>query len=324
MDDLRGRRVLITGAGGFIGANLARELIRQRADVHAFLRPRTDLWRIKQILSQISLHEVDLVHRQMLRKRVKEIKPEYIFHLAVQRRESTPQDRLTTLQTNVMGLFNLLEALQEIDYLGFINAGGSLEYGHRKRAHKEIDRLEPALFYSTTKAAATLICQNYARTDRRPIVTLRLFSVYGYWEAHHRLIPTAIMASLNNQELPLTMPGFRRDLVFVEDVLEACLLAAQTKEACGEIFNIGSGREWTNEQIVETIQSITGKRPHILRGAYPARPSDTSHWKADPHKTMQKLGWRPQHTLERGLEKTVKWFIHHQSLYNERNRKSAR
>ncbi len=186
-------------------------------------------------------------------------------------------------------------------------------------AHKETDLLVPSLFYGVTKAASTLLLQQFARKDLRPIVILRLFSVYGYWEAAHRLIPTAIMASINGSDLGLTKPGFRRDLVFIEDVVEACLRAAHKPGASGRIFNIGSGRQWTNEQVVQMVEAITRRPIRVHVGAYPPRPSDTARWVADIRRAREQLGWTPRHSLESGLRKTIRWFRMHQGLYSARS-----
>jgi nucleoside-diphosphate-sugar epimerase len=308
MDSLQGRRVLITGAGGFIGANLTRALLRQGADVHIIVRPETNLWRLDEILPHLTVHTLDIVERKMLHDTMLRVEPQHIIHLAIRRAESSAQERLDTLQTNVLGLYNLLEAAEHLDYLSFIHTGSSLEYGPRQAAHKETDRLQPDLFYGATRAASTLICQQFALAHRRPIVALRLFSVYGYWEDPRHLIPSAILKAFTGQALELTAPGLRRDLVFVEDVIDAYLLAMQAGRASGKIINIGSGEQWSNEAVVELIGSVTARQLTVRPGAYPPRASDTTHWVADIRRAERLLGWRPRHTLRAGLEKTAAWY----------------
>lgn len=317
MDKLHGRRVLITGAGGFVGANLTRALIQRGADVHALVRPTTDLWRIDELLPQIALHQIDLTDGQALQSLADEIQPEFIFHLAVSRAAASTLERAEMLQENMLGLLNLLEATASIDYQSFVYTGGSSEYGLRNRALRESDCLDPTTFYGVSKAASTLLCQQFARANQRPIIILRLFSVYGYWEAPTRLIPTTIMAALDNQELALTVPGYRRDFVFVDDVVQACLLAIELDDPGGEIINIGSGHQWTNEEAVATIQTMFDEPIRVRVGDYVAHASDKTHWLADIEKAKHVLGWEPQHTLESGLEKTVAWLRLHQDMYRE-------
>lgn len=315
MSDLSGKCVLVSGASGFVGANLTRALIALDAEVHAITRPSTDLWRIQSILPSMTIHHADLVCGCDVQAVMDRVKPEYIFHLATLRAAATPADRLITLQANVLGLLNLLEAAEKVNYRSFVCAGGSMEYGHKDHALTERDLLEPVTFYAATKAAATLFCRQYARANSRPVVILRLFSVYGYWEAHHRLIPSAIMTSMGGGELSLTGPGLRRDLVFVEDVVEACMKAALADIQSGEIINIGSGCQWTNEQVVSMIGELTGRPLRVLTGAFPARASDTSHWVADIGHAQQLLHWQPRTMLREGLGKMIAWLRNHQQTY---------
>src|SRR5574341_598167 len=148
MTDWSGARVLITGAGGFIAANLAEELLRQGTEVHGLIRPQTDLWRIRHITSKMTLHKVDLLRASSLRKLLLEVRPDYVFHLATRRGENTARERRKTFGSNVLGLFNLLEAAGASDCRGLVNMGSSLEYAPKATAHKETDHTAPTLLYS--------------------------------------------------------------------------------------------------------------------------------------------------------------------------------
>ncbi len=320
LGDLRGRRVLVTGAGGFVGANLTRELLQRGADVHALVRPSTRLWRVAEIIPRLTLHLVDLSHREEIEKTVIAARPKVIFHLARDRGDRSKQDRFETLGLNILGTANLLEATASLDYERFVYTGSLLEYGVRKEPLKESDLLEPLTVYGVTKAAETLLCQQFARAHRRPVVVLRPVTVYGPWEAPTRLVPTAIRAALCNQEITLTVPGYRRDWLFVGDLVEACLLTLQAKNVAGEIINIGSGQQWANEEVVQMVETVSGERVKVRVGEYPPRPFDTSHWVADIRKAKSLLGWEPQHSLRSGLEKTIAWFRLHQDAYERRSR----
>ncbi len=272
MNELKGRRVLVTGGAGFIGANLVQELLRYGAEVHAIIRPGSYLWRIEKLLPGLYLHAVDMTDREGLKKTVREVSPEIIYHLAARGVAPAFQEHREILRTNILGTFNLLEATAPLDYRLFVHLGGSSEYGAKSGPMRESDCPEPLTFYGAAKAAATLLCQQYARANRRPVVALRAFSVYGPWESPSRLIPTAIRAALGNRELALTVPGYRRDFVFVEDLVEACLLALRAEKASGEIINVGTGEQWSNEEVVDLVQAVTGRRIKVRVGAYPARP----------------------------------------------------
>lgn len=249
---------------------------------------------------------MDLCDKEGLEKIVTEIKPEFIFHLA--RYHSHKENLTDTVYTNIIGTFNLLQATAPLDYRCFVHTGSFLEYGKKLHPIKESDLLLPSTSFGAAKASATLLCQQFAHNNQRPFVILRLFSVYGYWEGSTRLIPTAIQAVLHSRKMELTIPGYRRDLIFIEDVVRAYILAIQVKNLCGEIINIGTGQEWTNEEVVNIIQSTSGRHIEVHPGKFPARPSDTIHSIADNRKAKQLLGWEPNHTLRAGLEKTIKWF----------------
>ena len=309
MDSLRDRRVLVTGAAGFVGANLVKKLLREGARVHAVVRPTTDLGRLEDDLPVLVLHVADLTDGERLRSTVEAVRPDVVFHLAAPGgHPTTPDVRADFLASTVMGTANLLEALATLEYQRLVVAGSSLEYGPRNVPHAETDRLEPSTFRGAAKAAETLLCLQRAHAERRPIVVLRLFSVYGCWESPSRLIPTVIRAALGGSEIALTAPGVRHDFVFVEDVVDAMLLAATAGGADGEVINIGSGQQWSNEDVVDTVQRLTGRAVRVRLGEYPAKIADTNYWLADIRKAASMLSWRPRHDLTSGLQQTVEWF----------------
>jgi nucleoside-diphosphate-sugar epimerase len=253
--------------------------------------PRTALWRIKEILSDLVLYPADLIDQDGVKKAVAAVRPEIIFHLAARGGSPSNRDRGEILMTNVLATLNLLEATSPSAYSCFVYLGSSTEYGSKVEAMQESNHLEPVTFFGATKAAATLICQQFARANNRPVVILRAFSVYGYWDSPTRLIPTAIRAALHHRELLLTAPGYRRDYIFIEDLMEACLLVLKVKGIAGEIINIGSGQQTANEEVVDLIQEVTGQKADVKVGVYPSRTHDKTFWVADIRKAKKLLGW---------------------------------
>lgn len=289
----------MTGAAGFIGAHLVFRLLKEGMDVHALVRPTTDLFRIAPVLPNLTLHLVDLGDFDRLKQTVKQISPHAIFHSAVGR-----GDDFTLLQNTLIGSFHLLKATEKIDYESFLHLGSSLEYGHRETPLSESDLLFPTHTYGAMKACSGILAEQHAKLYQRPLSILRIFSVYGPLEPKGRLIPTAIDAALQKKNLPLTEPGIYRDFIFVEDVVDACM-ACWKQKGVGQIYNVGTGVQTANEEVVTTIEKITGVEIEKQIGAYHPHPTDTMHWKADISKIEKWTGWKPQYNLESGLEKTL-------------------
>jgi len=303
------KSVLITGGAGFIGANLVRKLALLNYDVNLLIRPSTDLWRLKKILPQFKIHTIDISDIKNLKKTVTQINPKIIIHLATYSQYRNQADFKQMVETNIKGTLNLLTASKDIDYDIFINTGSSSEYGIKNTPMKETDLLEPISFYAATKASTTVLCQVFAKEYQKPIVTLRPFSVYGPFEEKERFIPTIIKSVIENKTIKLTPGNQRRDFINVQDVVDIYVKTIEKgKSLAGQILNMGTGVEYTNDEVVKTLFKITGKKVKIEKGAFPKRLWDTSHWVADVSKTKKLLNWKPGFTLEEGLRNTFNYF----------------
>lgn len=301
--------VLVTGGAGFIGANLTQRLLKEYSSIHLIVKKTTNLWRIREIQRSLTIHTVSLLNPQDLTRLCKRVRPSVIFHLATYGSNSYQNAVRSMVQVNIQATLNLLLALQEIPYKAFINTGTSSEYGFKKTPMRESDLLEPYSLYAATKAAATHIACAFAKMYRKPIITLRPFSVYGPYEDERRFVHTIIQRLLAGKPIQLT-PGLpRRDFVFVEDLVEAYMNASERgKTLTGQIINLGTGKQYTNGQVVETLFKVTKKRVPVAKGAYPKRLWDTSFWVADASLAKKLLGWKPRYSLEQGLRKTYQWY----------------
>jgi len=306
-------KALLTGATGFVGSNLLRALVSNDYETHVTIRKDSNIWRIRDVIDQIELHYCDLTDQERVRQLVHEIRPQLIFHLATYGATPSQKAKITIMNANLMGTINLLDACVEAGFECFINTGSSSEYGVKLEPMKETDVLEPVDDYGVSKAAATLYCQSIAKNRNLNILTLRLFSPYGYFEDPDRLVPYLIRSCLNDEPVVLHNPKAVRDFVFIEDVVNAYLSAVNSagKVTSGEIFNVGSGRQHSVKDIFDIVKRNTHYEKEAIVGNSKSgmRPGDKAIiWEAEITKIRKALGWEARRTLSEGIKKTVAWF----------------
>jgi len=307
-------RALVTGGAGFIGANLVRRLLRDGFDVHVLIRPESKRWRLNDIVRDLNLLEVDLRARDEVHRALRAVRPEVVFHSAAEGGYSWETDIAEILETNVVGTAILLEACVALDVETFVNTGSSAEYGFMDHPPHENERLEPTSAYAVGKAASTMLCAVIPPADGMRAVTLRLYSVFGPYEEPGRLVPTLILAALAGRLPPLASPAIARDFVYVDDVVEAYLLAAAGPSEPRAVYNIGTGRQTTLEEAVDSIRRLFGVSETPSWGTMEDRAWDTAIWIADPSKVQRELGWRASVEFEEGLVATADWFRSHPEL----------
>jgi dolichol-phosphate mannosyltransferase len=303
------RRVLVTGASGFVGANLARRLLDEGHSVHLVLRANHKPWRLEDIRKDVAVYEADLTDRGSLQKAMNKARPEWVFHLAAHGAYPDQTDLDQMIATNVQGTANLLRSAERVSVEAFVNSGSSSEYGYKDHAPSEDELTEPNSHYAVTKVAATHLCRLAGQRESSRVITLRLYSIYGPYEEPRRLVPTLIVQGMAGKLPPLVNPDVARDYVHVDDACEAFLTAAATpKQQPGVIYNVGSGVQTTLRQIVDATRRLLEVQAVPKWGSMPDRSWDTNVWIADPSRIMRDLGWTPKLDLENGLLKTIDWF----------------
>jgi len=308
---------LITGSSGFIGSVLLRRLVEQKQEVHLVLRKESKTWRIADLLDKVTIHYSDLSNVSELIEIVKKVKPTIIYHLATNGAYSYQSDANQIIQTNILGTWNLLQACNTIKYDLFVNTGSSSEYGSKQFAMRETDIVEPNSYYAVTKCAQTLLCSHIAKSEHRPIVTIRPFSVYGPYEEPKRFVPTLMKALMFNEEMNLVAPETARDQIYVDDMVDAYLKVDDLKNNQGEYFNIGTGIQSTIKEVVNTAVKVTQKNAQFKWGTMVGRSWDTNNWVADISKARQLLKWTPKVNLEQGLKLTWNWFQKNHQFYDQ-------
>lgn len=302
------KRVLITGASGFVGANLCRRLLTDGLDLHLIVRQDFKPWRLMPILPELHVHLADLTQREETFNLIAAIRPEQIYHLAVYGAYSSQTHPLQMIRTNLESTVNLLDACCRTEFEVFVNTGSSSEYGFKDHAPPEDEPLEPNSMYAVTKAAATHYCRFVAQSCGVRVPTLRLYSVYGRYEEPTRLIPTLLTHGLSGTLPPLVDPLIARDYVFVNDVCAAYVATAQHESSDpGAVYNVASGHQTTLREIVAIVRALLHVQAEPVWGSMSDRAWDTSTWIGNPERIRWELGWEASTTLTEGLQLTADW-----------------
>ena len=212
---------LVTGGAGFVGANLVRRLVRDGFEVHVLLHDRTPPWRLTG-LRAFQTHHCSVTNADTLVDVVASVGADWIFHLAAHGAYSQQTDPARITAVNMLGTFNLLDAVARSGRCqGVVHTGSSSEYGLKDHAPSEDEAVAPNSVYAITKCAATNAVCLSARERGLPAATVRLYSVYGMWEEPTRLLPRLVMAAQAGRLPPLTSPATARDFVWVDDAVDA-------------------------------------------------------------------------------------------------------
>jgi dolichol-phosphate mannosyltransferase len=301
-------KALVTGAGGFIGANLVRHLLAAGHGTVAAVRPGGDPWRLEGVTDDAAVIEVDLADRDAAEQIVHAERPDAIFHLAAHGAYSWQQDFDRMLAVNVGATEALLQGAREVGAT-LLHAGSSSEYGYQTHPPSEHELPRPNSHYAVTKVAATHLCQLAAVKDGVRAATLRLYSIYGPWEDPGRLMPTLVQRCQAGGWPPLAGRETARDFVWVNDACEAFVQAATCEQLPepGAVFNIASGAQTTLAELVEVAAGVFDVATEPEWGTMAARAWDTSVWVGEPAAAAEHLGWRASTPLDDGLRRLGEW-----------------
>jgi dolichol-phosphate mannosyltransferase len=306
------KRILITGACGFVGANLTRRLLPDGHEICILVKPDSDTWRLSGVIRDIDVRFIDLCDATNLRTIVHNFKPDWVFHLAAHGAYAWQANWHQMVATNLVGTINLLECCSETGFESFINTGSSSEYGFKQGAATECDLIEPNSYYAVTKAAATMGCRFLAQSRQLNVTTLRLYSVFGPYEEPNRLIPSLLTAAMRGTLPPLVNPSVARDFVFVDDVVRAYLLAAalvRSESERGAVYNVGTGVQTSLAQIVNLVRTKFEITAEPQWGSMEDRAWDSDTWVASIEKIASDLSWRPEVSLEQGLDCFIEFLL---------------
>ena len=307
-------RVFLTGAAGFVGSNLLRQLLDAGdCEVAALVLPQFDLWRIAELLPRVRLVEGDLEAPAALEKTIADFAPDTVIHLAW--KGVINNDRNDPSQTdNIAPSLALVKMAQRIGVKNWLGLGSQAEYGPQPRAVDETTPTAPTTLYGAAKLRVCVAAQRLCEIYGLRFGWLRLFSSYGPGDHPNWMIPYLIEKLLNGERPSLTAGGQLWDYIYVADAAEAIAAVARTPGASG-VFNLGSGRAESLRKIVENIRDRIDPRLPLGFGEIPYRPDQVMRLEADISRLRAATGWAPRTPLSTGLARTIEW-------HNERRRKS--
>lgn len=310
--DWSGRRVLVTGAGGFIGSHLCEQLVELGAEVRGFFRYTSNgsLGWIEQSQAKSAIEPVlgDLRDADAVQEAVRGV--DLVFHLGaligIPYSYVHPRE---TFDTNVTGTFNLVTAARDHDVSLVVHTSTSETYG--TATYVPIDEKHPLQAqspYSATKIAADKLAESFHHSYGLPVTTVRPFNTYGPRQSSRAVIPTIAAQAQRGSTVALGHVTPTRDFTFVSDTVEGFVRAAEAA-VVGDTFNLGSGQEISIGALVELIGEILDKELRIEHDPGRDRPeaSEVDRLVSDNSRAREILGWEPTVPLREGLRRTVEW-----------------
>lgn len=306
---MKARRLLITGAGGFVGSWIARAAIREKFEVHGTVRKRRAPGRLSAVGTAVTLHEVDLENAPGVTEVLTRLRPALVVHAAFPAGHAVDESSRRELFSNgVGGAVNLLEAIRAAGSVeNFVHVGSAMAYGPSSHPHDPGDALNPGTFRGTCKAAVSLLCRQFATEGRTNCSEVRVFTAYGPWEQPERLVPQLMRAALAGTTVQLSAQARLRNWIYVEDVAAACLAALNYSGNGMQVFNACNDEVTATHELARLVENLTGRTlvsgfdyPHV-EGYGDANPRGTLPGPSDG------TDWRPRHTLPDGLQQTWTW-----------------
>lgn len=321
--NLEKKKVLVTGAGGFIGSHLVERLVDLGANVRAFVRynSRNDRGLIEilppQVQREIDVVMGDLRDSEAVENALSGI--DVVFHLAalisIPYSYVHPRD---VVATNITSTLNILNAARKHGTEKVVHTSTSEVYG--TACYTPIDEKHPLQAqspYSATKIAADKLVESFFCTYNLPVTTIRPFNTYGPRQSARAVIPTIITQALTQNRIVLGSLHPLRDLTYVADTVEGFIKIAESPQSIGRVINVGSGTEITIGELTKKILELVGKSIEIAADPGRVRPEDSEVERllADNRLAKELIGWEPTVSLDDGLTKTIEWISQNLERY---------
>jgi len=303
-------KILVTGGAGFIGSTLVRKLLEEDFQVTVLDDLSTGLSENLPENKAVKLIKGDVRDRDLVSKLIR--KQQYVLHLAAHAFIPLSYEiPIEVAEVNAIGSINVLKACKDHGIKRLVHVSSSEVYGPAQyEPMDEKHPIQPYSTYSVAKAAADTWAQTFFYEHKLPVVVLRPFNTYGPRESLPYFIPEMIRQCLKAPIIKAGNLETSRDFTWVEDTTDAMISAIEKKDIEGEIINLGTSQTHKMKDILEMIQGeIHVEDKKVVLDKSRLRPRDVDNLVTDNSKAKRLLDWRPKMTFEKGIKKTIKWYI---------------
>ncbi len=315
-------RLLVTGGAGFIGSEFVREAVKRGHSVAVVdkLTYAADTARLEKVLEKIEFYRGCITNREFLEYIFQKERPEVVVHFAAESHvDRSILEPETFFMSNVLGTEVVLELSRRYPVERFVNISTDEVYGElgKEGSFKETDPLRPNSPYSVSKAAQDMLGRAYYRTYGVPVITVRPCNNYGPWQYPEKLIPVVIWKALNEEPVPVYGTGENvREWLYVSDCVRG-IFEVIDRGAPGQIYNLGSGIERQNIQVVKAILKALNRSEDLIEFVKD-RPGHDYRYSLNTEKTLREIGWKAEVSFEEGLKRTVNWYLEHRQWLKDK------
>ncbi len=299
------KKIFITGGTGTLGINLVKKLLKTNHKIFLIYRNKKKLFPFKGLEKRVNFIKLDLSNKILIKKVIHKIKPNIVFHLASSFFNPPTLNFDQHLDYNFFNTLNLIQALKGISLEKFIFTGSAAVYKEGKNL-TENSEYSYTNNYGVSKLLSSKLLSLYTNLYNFPSIELRYFSIYGDWEKKDRLVMSAIKSGLKNKNFVLNSKNQLRDYIYIDDAVDALLIAFKNDKVKG-IFNICSSNKQGTHNLVKIVYKKLGLKNHKITKNLSTRHNTIKELIGNSSKAKKILKWKPKFSIDDGIDRTIRW-----------------